>query len=186
MPDVISPTLLRRLLRYEHETGRLFWRARPVSMFEGNERCCRSWNSRYAGKEAFTAISSGRYRHGTVAGRTLKAHRVAWAIHHGKHALYEIDHINGDGLDNSIANLRDVTPGENTRNKRRYKNNASGRIGVSRYSRSGKWMAYIRRDNKQVHLGYFDCLEDATAARSGAERTLGFHSNHGRENGVRR
>jgi hypothetical protein len=42
------------------------------------------------------------------------------------------------------------------------------------------WCAGIKKDYQHHHLGYFDRLEDAAAARKAAEERMGFHPNHGR------
>jgi hypothetical protein len=80
---------------------------------------------------------------------------------------HEIDHINGDKLDNRRRNLRVCAHGENMRNQRsafgssRYK-------GVSWDNLRGKWRAYIVRDSRQVWLGYFDNEADAARAYNDA------------------
>ena len=59
-------------------------------------------------------------------------HRAIWAWHHGCFPTLQIDHINGDGMDNRIENLREVTASENQRNQhRKWKPNAkTGLPGV--------------------------------------------------------
>ena len=74
-----------------------------------------------------------------------------------------IDHIDGDPLNNAIANLRLCTPKENSRNSITPKNNTSGFKGVS-VMKNGRFRAYISVDRRQVHLGIFDTAEDAFAA----------------------
>ena len=74
-------------------------------------------------------------------GVRLMAHRVAWAIYYGVWPTGMIDHINGDGLDNRICNLRDVTHKENARNSRRKATNKSGCSGVMRDKHKKKWVA---------------------------------------------
>ena len=66
-----------------------------------------------------------------------------------------IDHIDGDKLNNNIKNLRLVTNQENQFNRTRAK-------GYTWYQ--NKWMAYIRINNKQKYLGYFDNEDDARNA----------------------
>lgn len=43
-----------------------------------------AFNSQFAGKEAFTADNGDGYLCSHLAGRTMRAHRVIWAIVHGR------------------------------------------------------------------------------------------------------
>ncbi len=54
----------------------------------------------------------------TVNGREYNfySHHVVWAWHNGRFPTLQIDHVNGNGFDNHIENLREVTPSENMRN----------------------------------------------------------------------
>lgn len=71
----------------------------------------------------------------------------------------QVDHINGNGLDNRRANLRLCTLAENLRNQRRRTNNASGFKGVNK---SGDvWRARIKVNNQEIPLG---CYKDPTEA----------------------
>lgn len=76
----------------------------------------------------------------------------------------QIDHVNGNRLDNRICNLRDATHAENQRNSKRPKSNTSGIKGVYWDKRSKKWGAHIRFGNKMLNLGRFSEKEDAAAA----------------------
>lgn len=81
----------------------------------------------------------------------------------------QIDHINGNGLDNRRANLRIVNDKQNRMNSQRYVNNASGFKGVTTYwSKSSPWRANIRVDGKQKHLGVFKTAEEAAHAYDAA------------------
>lgn len=167
-----------QLLKYEPETGKLFWLPRPVEMFP-SEPLRKTWSTRYSGKETFTAIDSNGYRVGSIFGRMYKAHRVVWLVHKGSWPAGEIDHINGDRADNRIVNLRDVSPSENHRNQRRRSDNSSGFCGVRWHKRDQKWMAQIKVYGKWSHLGYFENFEDAVAARLAANTKYGFTERHG-------
>ncbi len=185
MPNPLpSPETLRKLLRYEPETGKLFWRERGIDWFEDGghtaQHNMRSWNSRYAGKEALTAVNTDGYRRGTIFGTRYYAHRIIWTIVHGEWPQDELDHINGNPSDNRLENLRVVTHQENGRNQKLYCSNTSGVVGVSWHKRDETWRAEIKVDGKKIHLGYFDSFDDAVAARAAAEIELGFHANHGR------
>jgi hypothetical protein len=165
---------LRRLIDYDCKTGKLTWLPRTW------EHCRRDggkrWNGRYAGKEAFRIVRG--YRKGMIKRRMFAAHRVAWALHYGEWPVADIDHINGDGTDNRIINLRAVDRIENCRNQAVRKNSAAGVLGVNRTG--GKWRAYISVGGKPKHLGVFDDFKDAVAARKSAEQDFGYHANHGR------
>jgi hypothetical protein len=176
LPD---PELLRKLLRYEPETGKLFWNHRPLEMF-GKKRIWATWNTRWAGREAFTSTDGHGYQQGQLLSRRMHAHRVIWAVMTGRWPTGQIDHINGVRNDNRLLNLREVSVSENRKNQRRRLNNTSGVTGVSWAHDKQKWLADIRVDGKQIYIGRFDDFEDAVAARKAAEKTYGFHPNHGR------
>lgn len=179
----MTPAELRSLLRYEPETGKLYWLPRLPSDFEDGkysaETICKRWNKRYAGQEAFTARHALGYHVGTIHSKQYLAHRVIWALVHGEWPPHEIDHIDGDPSNNKLVNLRSVTHGENHRNQKRPCRNSTGYMGVSHWL-NGSYVARIGVDYKLLHLGYFKTAEEAYAARKAAEQEHGFHPNHGR------
>lgn len=158
-----SPEVLRQLLRYEPDTGKLFWKERSRELF-ATQRHCSVWNTKYAGKEAFTSPDKQGYFRGKVFKKALKAHRVAWAISTGKWPTLDIDHINGNPSDNRIANLREATRSQNMRNKRVSSHNISGFKGVFWCKQRLKWRTNIRSDGKSIYVGHFDTPEDAHRA----------------------
>lgn len=76
----------------------------------------------------------------------------------------QVDHINGDKLDNRKGNLRLCTLGQNNayRPKSNHKPLSSKYKGV--YSSYGKWRAQIRASNKLIYLGTFETELDAARA----------------------
>lgn len=73
-----------------------------------------------------------------VNSKNYLAHRVVWYLFHGEiEESLNIDHIDGDPLNNNINNLRLVTQGVNNRNHGMQKNNVSGKTGVSRMTTRG-------------------------------------------------
>jgi len=175
---LVSPADLRKLLDYNPATGVLVWRARPIELFE-RRRLGLAWNTRYAGRPALNQIDQGGYRHGTIFGRKVYAHRAALALVNG-YWPNKVDHINGDRADNRIENLRDVDHTTNLRNAKLRRDNSSGVCGVFWNTRDGRWEAKIKVNQRDVPLGQFDDIEEAALARKRAEARHGFHENHGR------
>jgi len=174
-----SAELVRELLTYNPETGKLTWLPRPRAMFV-NDGTFMNWQKNRAGKPAFTSKDTHGHLQGAIMGRLFSAHRVAWAIVYGEWPNGEIDHINGIRSDNSIANLRCVSHRENMRNTKMRNDNTSGKTGVIWHIRHKKWMAQIYTGRNNLNLGYYSCFDDAVLARKAAEIKLGFHKNHGR------
>src|SRR4030042_1556122 len=79
------------------------------------------------------------------------------------------DHINGDGLDNRLKNLRVATKQQNSFNSKRHINNKSGYKGVS-LSNWGKWEVAIEIGNKRVFRTFCDTKEEAALAYKNAAK----------------
>ena len=85
----------------------------------------------------------------------------------------QVDHINGNGLDNRRCNLRLVTHSQNQMNRRGAQaNGTSGVRGVSFNKAAGKWVAYIQAEGKHIYLGKFADKGSAVAARVEAAAKL--------------
>lgn len=80
----------------------------------------------------------------------------------------DVDHIDGDGLNNQKRNLRSCSSGQNSYNQRKSKNNTSGFKGVSWDKEKKKWAAYINFQRKKIHLGYFEDKIDASKSYDNA------------------
>lgn len=165
---MITQERLKELLSYDPDTGVFTWK-----VSRGNCKSCDKAGSIAAG-------SGGKsYLQIMVDGKRYLAHRLAWIHRHGHFPPHEIDHINGDGVDNRLCNLRSVTGSENRKNRRLQSNNISGTCGVYWHKASGKWQAQIKVDSKYLHLGSFEDINDAVKARKEADIKYGFHENHG-------
>lgn len=121
-------------------------------------------------------FSNGYALH-NVPGRTsqVRMHRVIMDAPDDK----QIDHINGDKLDNRRENLRLATNAENQRNTKRRSDNTSGYKGVWQIT-NGRWRARLAVDGRDIHLGYFDTAEEAAAVRDVA--ALKYHGEFARTN----
>lgn len=169
---LIAPEFLREILRCDPETGALIWRETPARPKE--------WNTKYAGKPAFTANHSSGYKWGTISNEQFLAHRVVWAIIYGEWPVEFIDHINGNRADNRPSNLRSVSQAENSKNAAKYKSNKSGFCGVYWSTHWQRWKASIVVDYRNIHVATSKCIAAAVIARHIAEIHNGFHANHGR------
>jgi hypothetical protein len=85
-------------------------------------------------------------------------------------ATLEVDHLNGDTLDNRRSNLRVVTRAQNAQNLATRKNSRSGYRGV--HWVHGSWEARVMRDQAIVYREQFSTLEDAVKAVQLARKRL--------------
>ncbi len=76
----------------------------------------------------------------------------------------EVDHINGNRIDNRKNNLRICTHKQNIANQKLQKRSKSGYKGVSYYKNYDKWEAYVCTDNKKYRIGYFSIKKEAALA----------------------
>lgn len=166
-----TPEELRQLLRYDPQTGELFWRPRPHLSARAT-----MWCTRFTDKPAGW-LKDG-YLNITLKGQKLRAHRVAWAIHYGEWPRYQIDHINGVRNDNRITNLRDVPAAINCQNQRMSRRNKSGYACVFKVLH--RWRAEVRHNGKLYRLGSFDSPEKANEVVKAKHAELGFTERHGR------
>lgn len=180
---MVNANIVRELFDYISSSGELVWKKRPVGSFK-SQAAAKRWNQRYPGKVAGTVFVTGKagipYRYINIGSSKFKAHRLAWAHYYGVMPIGDIDHIDGNGINNRIENLRRVDQGENSRNARLYKRNKSGVCGVYLQARSGCWRASIQKDGYRESLGSHCDFFEAVCARKSAERRLGFSERHGR------
>jgi HNH endonuclease len=148
---------LKDVWRYDPETGYFYWkiRARKYGPFPGDR----------AG-----ALVKG-YIQLTYGGKKLRANRVAWFFMTGSWPPpdLQVEHRDGDRVNNSWKNLYLVIRQKNSQNLRDKlsKANKSGYRGVSRVN--GTWRAHIGVNGRLIVLGHFKNLLDAAAARKKGE-----------------
>ena len=90
---------------YDHRSGRLV-NKRTGRVVAGKKSCKRNGEYRYL------------YMNFRVSGKeySIRMHKIIWAWHHGRFPTLQIDHLNGNGFDNRIENLREVSGSENKMN----------------------------------------------------------------------
>lgn len=162
----LTPELLKILFTYRD--GNLYWNYSPA-------------NNTPIGSFAGSSSSDNCYVFLRINRKQFCAHRCVWIMHHGSiPAGFVIDHINGDGKDNRIENLRLATLSQNGANSKVPRTNTSGVKGVCWNKREGKWYAQMRALNKRYAVGYFATLEEAeSAVKEFREKLHGEFANHG-------
>jgi hypothetical protein len=130
---------------FEYIDGKLIW------------KICKA-NKIKIGQEVGNIDSEG-YRSLMIDGKQYKVHRVIFYMHYG-YFPKEVDHINGNRIDNRIENLRGCTRSENMRNK--IGTSKTGFKGV--YNNHKGFMATIKVNGKKIYLGTFKFAEEASGA----------------------
>lgn len=144
---------LQEVLDYDPETGVLSWRIRL------SPRCRLKGAAGYIGTHGYRAIGIDKIRY--------LAHHLAWFHFYGIPPKDTIDHKNLKRRDNRIANLREATSSENSRNQRRSAANTTGFKGVARFynpRNRARYRAQVRANGKRLFLGLFHTPEEAYAA----------------------
>ena len=97
-----------------------------------------------------------------INGQAYFAHRIAYYLINGEDpGNYSIDHK--QGLSQPLS-LRQATHAQNMCNRPAQINCRSGVKGVRAAKRKGRWEARICKDGKQIHIGTFDTLKEASDA----------------------
>lgn len=154
MKRELSHTRLLAFLKYEPETGEFIWRVR------------RDTDSP-AGARAGARGGRGGYRSITIDGRKYLESRLAHFYVTGAWPLGQVDHRDGDVVNNRWLNLRVASPSQNSANRGPTRKNKSGFKGVSPHV-DGKWIATICVNYEKKYLGLHETKEQAAAAYAAA------------------
>lgn len=158
---ILTQSRLRELLDYDQKTG----------VFTRLTKTGPRW---LPGQPAQMRVSTNGYHQVFIEGKRYAAHRLVWLYTYGAWPVSYLDHINGRRADNRINNLREVTPSENSQNRRSSRHDStSGLLGVSPRP-DGSWRARINVGPTRVSLGNFPTAQLAHAAYLTAKRT--YHS----------
>ena len=97
-------------------------------------------------------------------GTKVLYHVIIWILSTGKdipHGM-EIDHINGNKIDNRIENLRLVTRRQNQQNRKTHR---AGRLVGAIYRKGyNDWRSQIVIDKNKIHLGCYKTEQEAHEA----------------------
>lgn len=129
-------------------------------------------------------IHHSGYRYVKLNDKQTSSHRILWYLRNGFKMPpkgMEIDHINGNRLDNSASNLWIVSSSVNSKNRSKRSDNSSGVAGVGFHKLTGTWWATISINKKRKHLGLFVDWFEAVCARKSAENLNGEYTyRHGK------
>lgn len=181
MKRELTHELLKSLVDYDPASGSTTWRKRTSDMFALDDDCF-AWNESNAGKNIgapFFNQRGRRYMRASIFGKSYMLSRLIFFYMTGRWPVGDIMHRDRDGTNNTWSNLKEVSRIENMRSLAMTKRNSSGCVGVSWNRQKNKWHASVMVNYKTIHLGYFAGKHDAIAARSKANRDLGFDPMHG-------
>lgn len=157
----LTQPLLKELLIYDSLSGNVFWRDRGEKWFV-DERSYNIFKTSFLMKQVKNVDGAGYYQI-PIFGKFFLSHRVIWLYVHGYWPENQIDHINGNKLDNRIENLRECTIAQNMHNSKPNKNARIPYKGVY-LRKDGMYISEIHNNNKKFWLGSFKTAEDAAKA----------------------
>jgi hypothetical protein len=108
--------------------------------------------------DTLSSLTDKGYLKSSVGGKSYRVHRLVFLYHHGYMPI-QVDHIDGNRMNNKIENLREATSSQNNQNRKA--TSSSGVKGVVWHKQSKKWVASICVNRKSVHLGSFISIEEA-------------------------
>lgn len=158
MKNDLTQEYLKSILRYDPLTGLWTWLVNR-------------------GKKIKVGDSAGHkkpngYIYIGIDGKLYLAHRLAWLYMKGEWPILLIDHKNRIKHDNEWFNLREATNSQNMRNTDLKINNKTGLRGVRLHQ--GKYIVNIRIDDKNLYVGIYDTLDEASLAFNNANNKYNF------------
>lgn len=169
--------LLNKVIDFRGD-GVMIWKYRSLDMC-ASLRSQSVWNVKFAGKPLVPQKAKIGYMTICIFNQKIYLHKVIWVMANKRYPVERIDHIDGNRLNNSLDNLREVSHADNCRNVGTQADTISKSMGV-RQHKTGRWSAYINPNKKQIHLGMYDEKEQAIKAFQEAAKSFGFHENHGK------
>jgi hypothetical protein len=145
----------------DFSTGTLRWRAPPKNHAEKLGMVAGYPLKAPPGKKSYWQVRA--------FGQTFKRSRVVFYMAHGRWPEPAVDHINGQSLDDRLANLRECTLSQNAANSRDKLRTTGLPRGVYE-TRQGRFMARLTVNRQTASLGTFDTPEAARAVYDHARK----------------
>ena len=108
--------------------------------------------------DALSSLTDKGYLRSSVGGKSYRVHRLVFLYHHGYMPI-QVDHIDGNRMNNRIENLRAANRSENQCNRGALANNTSGYPNVSWHKKSKAWLVRVMKDGKTKVNIYVKDLE---------------------------
>ena len=128
---------------FTYKNGELFWNLPRKKIKVGNK--------------AGSVISKG-YESICLNQKRYYTHRLIFMMFYG-YMPKEIDHIDGNSLNNRIENLRESNRNSNMQNTKLSKLNTSGYKNVYWHNATHQWKVQLNANKKRIFIGSFDDLE---------------------------
>jgi hypothetical protein len=149
----LSFEVLNEWLSYDPETGDLFWKKKPARQIA-------------AGAKAGCKCAQG-YVLVRVLGTLIRAHRAACILSGINIDGVDVDHVDGNGLNNRLANLRPCSHSQNMHNAPSHKDNLYSKwkgVSFDPKAKVMKWYARLYVNGKSLWLGSFKDEREAAEA----------------------
>lgn len=151
----IDLDLARKLLDYDPNTGVFTWKG-----------------SSYPRMGTAGTLSQSGYVKIYIAGRPVRAHRLAFALAHG-YWPQQVGHRDGDRANNRAVNLRACSIQQRQWNAHKQNRETTSQFkGVYWCRQRNKWRARIVEDRRAIELGFYDDEKEAGAAYSRAAQRI--------------
>jgi hypothetical protein len=118
--------------------------------------------------DALGSLTEKGYLRASVCSKLYFVHRLIFLYYHG-YMPNQVDHTDGNRMNNKIENLREATSSQNNQNRKA--TSSSGIKGVVWNKKSNKWIASICVNRKSVHLGSFLSIEEAALVANKARQS---------------